>query len=79
VQDEAPAIPIPLEVRAFLDAPNYAHLSTLRQNGSPRNWVVWVGLEGDHVLVSGTDFSWKSRDMRRNPRVGLSVVDFTDP
>jgi hypothetical protein len=41
--------------------------------------VVWVGLEGDHVLVSSTDFSWKSRDMRRNPRVGLSVVDLTDP
>jgi PPOX class probable F420-dependent enzyme len=74
-----PAIPIPADVRALLDAPNYAHLSTLRQNGSPRNWVVWVGLEGEHVLVCTTDFSWKAKDMRRDPRVGLSVVDLTDP
>jgi glutamate-1-semialdehyde 2,1-aminomutase len=31
-------IPIPEGVRELLDAPNYVHLSTLRANGSPRNW-----------------------------------------
>ena len=55
------------------------HLSTLRQNGSPRNWVVWAGLEGERVLVCTTDYSWKAKDMRRDPRVGLSVVDLADP
>src|SRR5579872_4299963 len=42
---KAMAIPIPGDVRQLLDAPNYVHLSTLRADGSPRNWVVWVGLE----------------------------------
>src|SRR5438477_10573004 len=73
------AIPIPADVRELLEAPNYVHLSTLRADGSPRNHVVWVGLEGDPVLVCTSDATWKAKDMRRNPRVGLSVVDLDDP
>ena len=45
------AIPIPDDVRELLQAPSYVHLSTLHGDGSPRNWVVWAGLEGDHILV----------------------------
>jgi PPOX class probable F420-dependent enzyme len=73
------SIPIPAEVRELLDAPNYVHLSTLRADGSPRNWVVWVGLEGDHILVCTSDSVWKAKDMRRDPRVALSVTDLENP
>jgi PPOX class probable F420-dependent enzyme len=73
------AIPIPDDVRELLAAPNYAHLSTLRADGSPRNWVVWVGLEGDRILVCTSDRAWKAKDMRRDPRVGLSLTDFANP
>ena len=72
-------IPIPDDVRELLDAPNYVHLSTLRADGSPRNWVVWVGLEGDLILVCTSDAIWKARDMRRDPRVALSVTDMSNP
>jgi PPOX class probable F420-dependent enzyme len=72
-------IPIPENVRELLDAPNYVHLSTLRADGSPRNWVVWVGIEGDHILVCTSDSVWKAKDMRRDPRVGLSVADLANP
>lgn len=78
-RDSRFATAIPDDVREFLDAPNYVHLSTLRADGTPRNWVVWVGLEGDHVLICSTDYSGKSRDMRRDPSVGLSVVDLANP
>lgn len=73
------AIAIPDEIRALLEQPNYVHLSTLRADGSPRNWVVWVALEGDHVLVGTDDSNWKARDMRRDPRVALSVIDLANP
>jgi hypothetical protein len=63
------AIPIPSDVRELLDAPNYVHLSTLRADGSPRNWVVWVGLEGEHILICTSDTVWKATDMRNDPRV----------
>ncbi len=69
-------IQIPAGVRQLLEAPNYVHLSTLRPDGSPRNWVVWVGLEGDQILICTSETVWKAKDMRRNPRVALSVSGF---
>jgi len=41
--------------------------------------VVWVGLEGDHILVCTSDVIWKAKDMRRDPRVALSVTDMANP
>jgi PPOX class probable F420-dependent enzyme len=73
------AIPIPDAVRELLEAPNHVHLSTLRADGSPRNWVVWVGLEADQILVCTSDTVWKAKDMRRDPRVALSVSDMANP
>jgi PPOX class probable F420-dependent enzyme len=73
------ATPLPDDVRALFDAPNYVHLSTLRSDGSPRNWVVWVGTEGDHILVCTGDATWKAKDMLRDPRVAMSVNDLANP
>jgi PPOX class probable F420-dependent enzyme len=73
------AIPLPDDVRALLDAPNYVHLSTLRADGTPRNWVVWVGVDGDRLHICTGDTAWKARDMQRDPRVGISVVDLANP
>jgi PPOX class probable F420-dependent enzyme len=73
------AIPIPPDVRELLEAPNYVHLSTLRADGSPRNWVVWVGLEGEHILICTSDAIWKAKDMRRDPRVSMSLTDGANP
>ena len=72
-------VSIPAEVRALLEAPNYVHLSTLRRDGRPRNHVVWVGLEDERILVCTSDWTWKAKDMRRDPRVALSVVDADNP
>jgi PPOX class probable F420-dependent enzyme len=73
------AIPIPGDVRKLLEAPNYVHLSTPRAAGSPRNWVVWAGLEDDHILVCTSDAIAKAKDMRRDPRVALSLTDNANP
>jgi PPOX class probable F420-dependent enzyme len=72
-------IPIPAGVRQLLEAPNYVHLSTLRADGSSRNRVVWVGLEGDQILICTSDGVWKAKDMRRERRVALSVSDMANP
>jgi PPOX class probable F420-dependent enzyme len=69
---------IPPDVRELFAAPN-VHLATLRADGSPRNWVVWVGVEGDHILICTGESAWKAKDMRRDPRVALSVADFENP
>jgi PPOX class probable F420-dependent enzyme len=71
--------PLPDDVRQLLDAPNYVHLTTLRADGSPRNHVVWVGLEGERILICTSESTWKAKDMRADPRVALSVIDFDNP
>jgi PPOX class probable F420-dependent enzyme len=70
---------IPEDVRALLAEANIVHLSTLRKDGSPRNWPVWVGLEDEQILISTSDTQRKAADMRRDGRVGLSVVNADDP
>ena len=73
------AIALRVDVRAHIAAPNYVHLATRRADGSPRNGVVWVGLEGDRVLVCKGMNAWKARDMIRKPRVSMSVPDLENP
>ncbi len=67
------------EVRALLSRPNFAHLSTLTTDGSPHNTPVWIGLEGDRILIGTGEGSFKARNTRRDPRIALSMVDFHDP
>ena len=40
---------------------------------------MWVGVEGERLLVCTSDWTWKAKDLRHNPRVGLSVIDLTNP
>ena len=67
------------EARALIDRPNFAHLATLMADGSPQSVPVWVGREGDRLLVCTGETSLKGRNTRRDPRVALSIVDFRNP
>ncbi|MGY6022270.1 PPOX class F420-dependent oxidoreductase [Streptomyces spinosirectus] len=66
-------------VRALLDGRNFASVATLGPDGAPQNSVVWIKREGDTVLFSSTDGRQKVRNLRRDPRVSLSVFDLADP
>jgi PPOX class probable F420-dependent enzyme len=66
-------------MREFLDAPHPAVLSTLNPDGSPQASVVWIGRDGDDVLVSSTAGLRKERNIRRDPRVSLTVIDRDEP
>jgi PPOX class probable F420-dependent enzyme len=66
--------PIPPEARALLESDALAHLVTLNADGSPQISCVWVGLDGDEI-VSGhlVPTQQKLRNVRRDPRVSLSI------
>ena len=73
------SIPLSDEIRALIDAPNFAHLATLMPDGSPQSVPVWVGLDGDRILICTGEGSLKAKNTRRDPRVALSIVNFKDP
>jgi PPOX class probable F420-dependent enzyme len=62
------------EVRTALTAGNLAHLVTLNADGSPQVSIVWVGLEDDEIVSGHLDVRQKLRNVRRDPRVVLSMV-----
>ncbi len=67
------------DARRLLDGANFAHLTTLQPTGAPKSDVVWVGREGDHILIATDAKSIKAQNVARDPRVSLSVVAFDDP
>jgi PPOX class probable F420-dependent enzyme len=67
------------DARSLLDAPNIGHLATLMPGGEPKVEPVWVGREGDLVLVTTDERSLKARNVVRDARVALSVTDSTNP
>ena len=66
-------------VRKLLDDPNPAVLATVNADGSPQTSVVWVGRDGDELVISSQAGRRKERNIRRDPRVSLSVLDRDDP
>jgi PPOX class probable F420-dependent enzyme len=71
--------PLTPAMKELLDRPNFAHLATLMPDGSPQSVPVWVGREGDRIVICTGEASLKARNTRRDPRVALSVVDHGNP
>ena len=67
------------DAKRLLDGANFAHLSTLQEDGSPKVEPVWVGRDGDQVLVTSDANTLKGRNIDRDLRVALSIVDFDNP
>ncbi|ADB30291.1 pyridoxamine 5'-phosphate oxidase-related FMN- binding protein [Kribbella flavida DSM 17836] len=65
-------------VRELLDGKNPAVLTTLNPDGSPQSSVVWVGREGDQVVISSTGGLRKVQNLLRDPRASLLVIDPAD-
>ena len=63
----------------LLDGRNYAVLATVNADGSPQTSAMWVGRDGDDLLFSTIEGRVKHRNMLRDPRVSVSILDAADP
>jgi PPOX class probable F420-dependent enzyme len=63
----------------LLDGKNYAVLATVNPDGSPQTSVMWVGRHGSDLLFSTVEGRVKHRNMLRDPRVSVTVLDSADP
>ena len=65
---------LPDSARAMIESGRLAHLVTLNSDGSPQVSCVWVGLEGDEIVSAHLNAAQqKLRNIRRDPRVSLSI------
>lgn len=67
------------DVRRLLDSNAVAHLATVLPDGSPHCVPVFVGTEGDRVVIFTGPGSRKARNLRRDPRVALSLAPPDNP
>ncbi|MCR6481517.1 PPOX class F420-dependent oxidoreductase [Amycolatopsis sp. OK19-0408] len=65
--------------KALLDGRNYPVVATTNADGSPQSSVVWAKRDGDTVVFVTVQGRRKERNIRRDPRVSLSVFDLADP
>ena len=66
-------------VRRVLDGTSIAHLATVLPDGSPHSVPVWVAAHGDRVAFLTGPGSRKARNLRRDPRVALSIAPVDNP
>jgi len=62
----------------FFKTKALAHLATLMPDGSPQVTPVWVDCDGKHVLFNSALGRVKDKNVRRDPRVSLSILDPND-
>ena len=67
-------------IRAFLAQPNYATLATIGEDGTPHQAVIWYRLDpDDRILVNSRSPRRWPRELQRDGRASLAVIDRADP
>ncbi|MFC7622350.1 PPOX class F420-dependent oxidoreductase [Microlunatus sp. GCM10028923] len=67
------------KVRALVDGRNYAVLATVNPDGAPQTSPMWIDRDGDDVLFCTVAGRQKDRNLRRDPRVSITIFDLADP
>ena len=70
---------IPNEYLDLFQKRAFANLVTLMPDGSPQVTPVWCDYDGDLVVINTAKGRQKDRNMRRDPRVALSLLDPENP
>ena len=70
---------IPEQYRYLIDQPLFAHLATVRPDGSVQSNPMWFQVVGDEVRFTHTSKRQKLKNLQANPTMSLSIVDPQDP
>src|SRR3989442_11481006 len=64
---------LPDTARVVVTSGRLAHVATINADGSPHVTLAWVGLDGGDVVMGTLFDQRKLRNMRRDPRVTISI------
>jgi len=65
--------------RDLFDKKAFAHLATVGADGVPQSTPVWCDFDGTHIRINTARGRVKDRNLQRNPRVAVSVLDPDNP
>jgi PPOX class probable F420-dependent enzyme len=65
--------------RRIMEGPNFASVATVMPDGSPHVSTIWIDLDGEDVVFNTSEGRVKTANLRRDPRVAISVFDQNDP
>ncbi|MFF0339292.1 TIGR03618 family F420-dependent PPOX class oxidoreductase [Kribbella sp. NPDC004875] len=66
-------------VRNAVESNSIAHLATVLPDGSPHSIPLWVATLDDKIIFLTGPTSQKARNLRRDPRVALSLAPVDNP
>ena len=72
-------VKIPQSLRTMLEDKAYGHVVTFNAQGKPELTMVWMDVEGDELLFNTSEGRRKPDNIRRDPRVIVSVQDRNNP
>ena len=67
------------KAKALFEDPNLLFVGTVNSDGSPQVTPVWTALDNGHITFNTAVGRAKERNLRRDPRVGLSITAKDDP
>ena len=69
---------LPAGLIALLEQPSPCLIATVNPDGSPQLTQTWVGTDGTHILINTVQGHRKLKNIERDPRVAVSVLDPKD-
>jgi hypothetical protein len=70
---------IPEKYRDLFEKKAFASLGTLMPDGRPQVTPVWCDFDGEHIIFNSAKGRQKDRNVRRDPRVALAIIDPDNP
>ena len=72
------AVKLSFSARTLISGSNPGILGTVNPDGSPQTSVIWVGEDGGDLVMSSAAGRRKVRNLERDPRASLTIVDLAD-
>jgi PPOX class probable F420-dependent enzyme len=68
-----------LAQKLLTEGRNFAAVATLMPDGWPQVSIVWIDSDGEHVIFNTAEGRAKAKNLRRNPKVAVTVMNFENP
>lgn len=66
-------------LKLLTEGKNVATVATVMPDGSPQSTAVWIDSDGEHVIFNTAEGRVKTENLRRDPRVAITVWDADNP